>query len=179
MNRNVAVLLFVVGLVALVLGIWIVMQSGGEPADIPTDPPPAPDVVEGEDIPDVHPGHDPKDPAPPPAEEPPAPDAGPAPEPEAPPTPAVDDAGAVEKMKAQLDGVTCSLSVNDLEVSAALGMIAALAGVEIDTSQADADKLAQKVSFSFDEAEILDAVELVCTTKGLEYEIGPDGIIVR
>lgn len=182
MNRNVATVLLVVGTAALCAGIWVVWTAGGEPEDTPSEPPREGSIgPEGEDISDWHPGHEPLDPPPPPppAVEPDPPAESPPSEPETPAAKPADPEAEAAKMRARLDGTTFTLEVNDLEVSAALGLVARLAGVEIDSSQADAHKLAKKISFSFDGAGVVDAIEFICQMTGLEHDVDGKGIVIR
>jgi hypothetical protein len=96
------------------------------------------------------------------------------------PAPApVDEAAAIAKMKATLEGTTFTLEVNSMDVRSALNLIAKLADVEINTNLADSDRLDRKVSFKFDSVGILDGLEFICQMTGLKHEVGPRGIVIK
>ena len=179
MNRNVSIVLLVTGIAGLALGLWVLLLSEDTPPEVPYRPPAETPAADQEsETPPLMPT--PSDPPPPPEDEglqplPPPED----PEPKKPDPAPVDEAAAIVKMKAKLEGCVFSLKVDDLTVSAALGLIAALAGVEINTNLADADRLEGKVSFAFDETPVLDALDFVCQVKGLAYEVGPRGIVIK
>jgi len=177
-SRILIVVLALIIAFSLAGGAFLVLSGDAEPP--PPTPVGGPDPFAdswGDPVPYV-PG-----PALPPAVDPPDADPEPVEGPSAPegkPTEsAVDREAAIATMKATLEGTTFSLTVEDLDVRAALGLIAALADVEINTNLADSAKLDGKVGFSFDGVGILDALEFICQMMGLKHEVGPRGIVIR
>jgi len=88
-------------------------------------------------------------------------------------------AAAKPAAKVDIDGVVFTLAVDDLDVGAALDLIAALTNVSIDTSNVSKDRLEQRISFNFDETSLADALQFICALKGFQYETTAEGVVIR
>ena len=82
-------------------------------------------------------------------------------------------------MQEDLESRTFSLSVTNLKLKSALDLVAALLNIEIDTSELSPDDLDQLISMEFDEVQATDALEFICTLKGLSYEVTSRGVAIR
>jgi len=176
-DKTAIVVLAVIIALSLGIGGWLVLS--------PVEEPPPPGVIgdPGVDgpLPGTAPDILPEPPAP--ATEAPseagadgedAPGAGKKPAP-----PARTEEAAIATMKATLEGTSFNLEVKELSIRAALDLLAKLTDVEINMNLADSAKLDQKISFSFASTPILDAIEFICQMRGLKYEVGPRGIVIK
>jgi hypothetical protein len=90
--------------------------------------------------------------------------------------PVEDEKAAIARVRGDVEAAVFSMTVSNVTIREALEKLSKETGIAIDVNRLSSEVLEGKISFSFDETPLADALQFICAIKGMKYEIGPRGI---